>query len=232
MSDSDRPEKVRRFPELDDIDPELVPFGARKELERLRPGAQEWVTKLLAGAVAVMEEDPAKALEYSLEAARVAKHSAVVREAAGVAAYQCGDFSLARRELKAAQRMSRSSDLVGLIGDCERALGEPQRAVDLISDEAVAGLSYDSRCEALIVKAGARSDLGQHQAAISLLLPLATSSSGDPATKVRVAYALAQTYVEAGEDQRAQVWFARAAEADVNLDTDAADRLADWGGGQ
>ncbi|WQD14004.1 MAG: hypothetical protein U1U88_002479 [Lawsonella clevelandensis] len=55
------------------------------------------------------------------------------------------------------------------MADCERGLGRPERAIDMLNSEYAAYLDADGRAELLIVVAGARADLGQHDAAVVVL---------------------------------------------------------------
>ena len=87
----------------------------------------------VAAAVLLLEDYPATAQQYAAVAKRMAGRNAAVRETLGMCAYQAGDFETALREFKAAGRISGRDDLVPLIADCERALGRPERALEIAS---------------------------------------------------------------------------------------------------
>ena len=59
---------------------------------------------------------------------------AVVREAAGEAAYAAGHYAEALAELRAAKRMNGATAYLPIMADCHRALGKPQDALKLAED--------------------------------------------------------------------------------------------------
>ena len=71
-----------------------------------------------------------------------------------------------------------SAWLYRIVADCERGMGRPERALELtVSDEA-RRLDFDGQVEMLIVAAGARTDLGQLDAAVvTLQVPELTSKT-------------------------------------------------------
>jgi tetratricopeptide (TPR) repeat protein len=151
----------------------------------------------------------------------------VVREACGLAAYAAGRYETALAELRAARRMTGSVEYVPVMADCERGLGRPERALELIASVDRATLDLSTRIELLIVEAGARRDLGQLQAALTVLdVPELRLRSQHPAV-ARLRYAYANTLAELGRHKEAASWFARAAEADVEGETDAEERYAE-----
>jgi thioredoxin-like negative regulator of GroEL len=112
-----------------------------------------------------------------------------------------------------------------MMADSERGLGRPRRALDLAADPAVAGLDIADRMEILIVAAGARRDLGQlESAAVSLQVPELRSGSDQPWV-ARLRYAYADALVALGRVEEARRWFLKAAEADRDEQTDAAERI-------
>jgi hypothetical protein len=84
--------------------------------------------------------------------------------------------------------------------------------------------------ELLIVAAGARGDLGQHDAAVSMLkVPELTAyEDGDWAARLRYAYA--DALLAAGRREDAREWFSRTAAIDHDDTTDAAERLLELDG--
>ena len=148
--------------------------------------------RLIAAAALLAEDDVEGALEQARYARRKASRVAVVREVTGVAAYGAEEWQLAVNELRAAQRLGGTHDHVALIADCERALGHPERAIDLYrefgSDESV---DAEVRVELLIVASGARRDMGMGEAATAMLKvgglnsPKTEPWVGAPALRVR-----------------------------------------------
>jgi tetratricopeptide (TPR) repeat protein len=199
-------------------------------LRTLPDGLAEIVARHLAAAAQVIGDDPQAALAHAQAAARRAGRVAVVREAAGVAAYAAGEFGSALTELKAAARISGSSEYLPMIADCERGLGRPERALALAASPEAGTLDRDGKVEMLIVASGARRDLGQPDAAVlTLQVPALRSRTGEQ-WLARLRYAYADALAEVGRAAEAREWFVRAAEADPDGLTDAAERLDELDG--
>ncbi|MGA8208633.1 MAG: tetratricopeptide repeat protein [Nocardioidaceae bacterium] len=182
------------------------------------------VARHLVAAGLAMDTDPALAYQHTLAARARAARIAVVREACGEAAYAAGEFADALSELRAAKRMNGSTDYLAVMADCERALGRPDRALEMARNPAVASLEPALKAEMTIVEAGARRDLGEVDAALRTLeqAPLRSKSRED--WVVRLRYAYADTLLAAGRDEDALEWFHRTVAIDADEVTDAADR--------
>ena len=154
---------------------------------------------------------------------------AAVREAVGIAAYRCGDWSQALAELRAARRMGSKSPLLPLIADCERGLGRPERALELARGPEAAKLSGDEADELRIVVAGAPADLGQLEQALTVLSTPQLDPTRTGAIAARLCYAYAETLLALDRGDEALQWFLRAAAADVDGVTDAEDRVSELG---
>lgn len=197
----------------------VLPSDVKAELEVFHGR----VSDLLGAAYLLVADAPDEALRYALEAKRHASRSPVVREACGMAAYYAGQFDVAIKELRTVRRLTGRDELVPLIADCERALGHPQKAIDMASEPL--RLSEENQIELRIVAAGARMDLGQPEAAALLLrTPLLEADTASPGS-ARLKYAYAEAMLAAGDAKQARAWFARAAAADVEGDLDATERL-------
>jgi tetratricopeptide (TPR) repeat protein len=145
-----------------------------------------------------------------------------VREALGLVAYHAGNWAEALSELRAVRRMTRTDDHIAIIADAERALGRPERALDLAKEVDTAKLAKATQIELAIVAAGARRDLGQLEAAVvSLQGDDLKAGKRDP-WSVRLFYAYADNLEAAGRKEEAIRWF-----ADAEDETDAAERAAD-----
>ena len=153
-----------------------------------------------------------------------------MREAAAIAAYKAGHFREALAEFRTVRRMTGDDSYLPLMADCERGLGRPERALDLAASREAADLDAPSKVEMLIVAAGARHDLGQHEAAVvSLQVPQLRTNSRAP-WRARLWYAYADALITIGREADAREWLEKAAEADVEGETDAADRLSELEG--
>ncbi|MDG4838228.1 Replicase polyprotein 1ab [Micromonospora sp. WMMD967] len=178
----------------------------------------------------LIDEDPAEALAHALAARRLASRISAVREAVGLAAYHAGEWQTAIAELRTYHRMSGLQSHLAVLADCERALGRPERAIDLFRGADREKLDQAVAIELLIVAAGARGDLGQKDAAVAMLqVPDLTSEATVPWT-ARLRYAYADALLAVGRREEAREWFSRAADVDTEGETDAAERLLELDG--
>ncbi|WP_285611911.1 hypothetical protein [Actinokineospora globicatena] len=201
---------------------------ARAGLRSLPKSLAELVGKHLVAAGMLVDEDPERALVHARFARERAARVAVVREAAGLTAYHAGEWAEALSELRAVRRMSGGNAYIAVMADCERALGRPERALEL-AKEAGRDLPADVAVELRIVSAGARRDMGQLEAAVvSLQGPDLEAKRRDP-WSARLFYAYADNLAAAGRTEEAIRWFLNAAQADDDEDTDAAERAFELG---
>jgi tetratricopeptide (TPR) repeat protein len=185
---------------------------------------------LVAASRALEEGDVDLALAYTAEAKRLAGRVSVVREAMGITAYAAGDYAAALAELRAVRRMTGDQDYVPVMADCERGLGRPRKALELLAEVPESKLSDASRIEARVVAAGARRDLGQPDAALLLLQVPELNARRTEEWLPRLRYAYADTLLELGRGEQARMWFERAAQVDPDGATDADERLAEMDG--
>ncbi|WP_221477446.1 Replicase polyprotein 1ab [Paractinoplanes abujensis] len=188
------------------------------------------VARHLVAAGQVIDEDSELALQHAIAARRLASRIAVVREAVGLAAYAAGDWTTAIAELRTYHRMTGRQTHLAELADCERALGRPERAIDLFRGADVDKMDKSGAIELLIVAAGARGDLGQHDAAVAMLQVRELTADEDAEWAARLRYAYADALLAAGRRDEAREWFTRAAAADEDGLTDAAERLLELDG--
>jgi tetratricopeptide (TPR) repeat protein len=188
----------------------------RKELLTLPKGLADLVGSHLVAVGRMLDEDPQLALAHARFARSRAGRVAAVREAAGLAAYHAGEWSEALAELRAARRLGGGPGRLAVLADCERALGRPERALEIARSPEAAQLGTDEAVELQIVAAGARRDLGQFHAAV-----------GPEPWRARLRYAYADNLLAAGREQDAIRWFLAAAEVDAEDVTDAAQRAVE-----
>jgi tetratricopeptide (TPR) repeat protein len=182
------------------------------------------VARHLAAAGLLIDEDPETAYRHTLAARARAPRLAVVREAAGEAAYASGHYAEALADLRAAKRMNGATAYLPIMADCHRALGQPEQAVKLAKSPSVAGFPAAAKAEMTIVEAGARRDMGQLDAALRTLELAPLTSKSREAWVVRLRYAYADTLEAAGRESDALAWFHRTDAIDGEQLTDAADR--------
>ncbi|WP_246278536.1 Replicase polyprotein 1ab [Phytohabitans rumicis] len=169
-------------------------------------------------------------MAHALAARRLASRISAVREAVGLAAYAVGEWQTAIAELRTYHRMSGKQTHLAVLADCERALGRPERAIDIYRAADKAALEPAEAIELLIVAAGARSDLGQRDAAVAMLQVRELAGEATEPWAARLRYAYADSLLSVGRREEAREWFARAAEADPEQDTDAAERMLELDG--
>lgn len=200
---------------------------ARRGLSSLPKGLAESVGRHLAAAGMLVDTDPDQALVHARYARKKAARVAIVREAVGVTAYHAGEWSLAIGELRAVRRMTGDNAHVAVLADCERALGKPERAIEVAREARALELSGPDSVELRIVVSGARRDLGQLDAAVVGLQGPDLSPERREPHSARLFYAYADALLAAGRQDEAVSWFLHADAADVDGDTDAAERAVD-----
>ncbi len=200
------------------LDPE-----ARAELQTLPADLADSVARRLVAAE--LEDDPERAYAHARAARELAARVGIVREAGGVAAYRAGKWAEALSELRAARRLTGRDIYLPMMADAERALGRLDRALALAHSPEAAKLTRAGQIELLIVESGVRRDQGSADAAaVVLQVPELTDGRVRP-WSAPLYYAYADALLDAGRAEEARDWFARAAAADMDGDTDADERL-------
>lgn len=217
-------------PLTDEFTVAALDTDVRRDLRGLQKETADTVARHLVAAGSLVEEDPALALAHARYARKRASRIAVVREAAGIAAYHAGEWAEALAELRAARRMGGGPVHLPVMADIERALGRPERAVDIARGPEAAELGAAGRIELAIVGAGARRDLGELDAAVvGLQVPELDAARRDP-WSARLFYAYADNLLAAGRESDALQWFVHAVDADDDGSTDASARIAELTG--
>ena len=212
----------------DSVTPEQLDPDARAQLNSLPNDLADIVARYLVAAS--VADDPEQGYAYAQVAKRLAARVGVVREACGIAAYQTERWAEALAELRAARRMTGRDEYLPMMADCERALGRVDRALALVREASAANLDRATQIELRIVESGIRRDQGLSDAAIlALQVPELTRGRLRP-WSARLFYAYADALLAAGRADEARDAFARAAAADTEDETDAADRLDELDG--
>lgn len=188
----DENRRVRKFAE-----PAIPEEVTGKELEKRDAFAlqslalenAEMVAKHLVSLGMFLESDPERAYWHGQSAVFRAGRVAIVREKAGIAALNFKKYDVAIKELRAAQRISGSPSVIPYLAQCELALGDPRKTLEIAGSVDPKLLTPEQRVELRIAAAGARSALGQNDAAV-VTLTCPELAQNDPAwsKKLRVAY--------------------------------------------
>jgi tetratricopeptide (TPR) repeat protein len=176
----------------------------------------------LVAAGALADDEPETAWRHARAARARGGRIGVVRETVGLVAYRAGEWAEAIGELRAARRMGGGPGHLAVMADCERALGHPEKAIELSRSAEADELDPEAATELSIVVAGARADLGQVDAALAQLERLGLDKAEE---HPRLAYAYADLLLKSGRSQEALSWFIRSANADTEEETDALDRV-------
>jgi tetratricopeptide (TPR) repeat protein len=178
----------------------------------------------------LVDTDPAAALAHAYAARGHAARIGAVREAVGLTAYHAGEWAVALSELRAVRRMNGTVEHLPVEADCERALGRPDRAIELWRSPITQQLDEGSRMELLIVAAGARRDLGQLDSAVVMLQVPGLGARQIQEWSARLRYAYADALLAAGRTDEARTWFERTLEIDRHDETGASERLLELDG--
>ncbi|MER7012038.1 hypothetical protein ABT324_11480 [Saccharopolyspora sp. NPDC000359] len=197
----------------------------RRELLPLPKGLADKIALHLVAAGKLVDEDAEKALEHARFARQKASRIPSVREANGLAAYLAGEWSEALSELRAARRIAGGPGHLAMMADCERAMGRPERAVELARSQEATQLEQEDAVELRIVAAGARRDLGEVEASVVSLQTAELDPQRQEPWSARLFYAYADNLLAAGREREAFTWFVHAAHADDEEETDAPERL-------
>jgi hypothetical protein len=196
----------------------------KRDLRGLTKARAELVGAHLVAAGMLLDADPEQAVRHAKFAKARAARVASVREAVALTAYHAHKWSESLGELRAVRRMTGSNAHAALMADCERALGRPERALEVERALRDVVLPDDVALELRIVVAGARQDMGQPRAALTTLQEGGLDPRRRDPGGVRLLYAYADALVAAGRERDAVGWFASAADGDSGELTDAAER--------
>lgn len=196
-----------------------------RDLNTLGPKADTVAVHLVA-AGSLVDSDPEAALAHVRYARDQAPRIAAVREAAGIVAYQAGEWAEAVRDLRACRRITGDSSHLPLIADCERALGRPERAISLATSPEATDLPRQVQAELAIVHSGARRDLQEVDGALLILERFGLDRQQVRPWSARLWYAYADALLDAGRREEALDWFRAAAQQDQSGETDASERIA------
>lgn len=231
LRSANRPDR-ERSPEIDeDVTGKELDRATQHQIKTLEEKSAEWVARHLVMAGRLIDDEPELAFQHALAASRRGGRLAAVREAVGLTAYAAGHYGEALREFRTYRRISGSNVHLPLMADCERGLGRPDRALDVVRSEEANDLDAPGKVELAIVAAGARSDLGQLDAAVAELeiaqLDMNRAFSYSP----RLFRAYADALAAVGREDEAAKWRRQAvvAENALGLGVDEEPDIVDLG---
>ena len=191
-----------------------------------RPGKGDILVEVFSRAAAAFAaEDFDEAILLGEQSKHIALRSPAVREFLGLALYRRARWKEAASELSAFRRLTESQDQNPVIADCYRALGRPQRALELCGEIDPKRVSPAIYYEGVIVASGALRDLGRTDEAMSLLESLELDPERVEEHHLRARYALADLLEHRGRFTQARKLFAAIATQAPEV-TDAPQRAA------
>ncbi|WP_246021409.1 hypothetical protein [Arthrobacter echini] len=231
LRSANRPDR-ERSPEIDeDVKGDELDRVTRAQVRNLEERSALWVAKHLVMAGRLLDIDPELAFQHALAASRRGGRLAAVREAVGLTAYAAGHYGEALREFRTFRRISGSNVHLPVMADSERGLGRPDRALELARGEDAQSLDAAGKAELAMVVSGARTDLGQLDAAVvALEIPQLDLNRAFPfSPRLFRAYAAALDAV--GRQHEAEPWRrqARVAEKALGLDDELEPDIIDLG---
>jgi tetratricopeptide (TPR) repeat protein len=170
--------------------------------------------------------DAKRILEALIERAPSA---VAVRELLGLTYYRLGKWRDAIRELGAVELITGSVDHHPVVADCHRAMGQLDEVERLWDELRQTGAGVDVVIEGRIVMAGALADKKRVGDAVKVLEQGPVDVRKPQEHHLRLWYALANLYEQAGDVPRARSLFGRLAAADPTF-ADVLDRLDALGG--
>lgn len=190
----------------------------------VRPGKGGIVLEVFSQAAgAFAEEDFTAAIRLGEEAKHLALRSAAIRELLGLAYYRTDAWQEAAKELSAFRRITGTSDQNPVLADCYRAMGKPERALELCNELDPRKVPAPVFAEGLIVAAGALADMGRADEAIAGLERADIRPEAVEEHHLRIWYVLGNLLESRGRYSQARAWFEALAAADPDL-TDAPER--------
>ncbi|MFD0633236.1 hypothetical protein [Catenulispora yoronensis] len=214
----------------DDATIDKLDKDIQDELAQLLKSKASVIAGHLVMAGRNLDEDPELAYRHARTAMKMAPRLASTREAAGLAAYLTGRYSEALADLRTVRRITGTNDHWAVMADCERGLGRPERALAMATAPEAKTLDKETQIELRMVAAGARLDMEQPEAAVVQLQGADLTPAKIQPWTARLRYAYAEALLAAERQEDAREWFMRAADADSEGLTDAAERVDELDG--
>lgn len=195
---------------------------SREWLDELRDTARSGrlgqTTSLVAKALeAFAAGDYERAANLASQAKENAQRSARVRELAGLALYRASRYRDAVRELLTYRRFTGRLDQNHVIADCYRALGRPDRALEICHEVTPGKVSPEIWNEVLIVAASTLADQGDIEKALAQLARADLNPPEVEPHHLRLWYVRADLLEKAGRGKEAKAMWERISTEDPNF---------------
>jgi len=220
LRSANRPDRERSPQIDDDVTGKELDRATQHQIKTLEDNSAEWVARHLVMAGRLIDDEPELAFQHALAASRRGGRLAAVREAVGLTAYAAGHYGEALREFRTYRRISGSNMHLPVMADCERGLGRPDRALEMARSEEAKDLDAPGKAELAIVAAGARTDLGQLDAAVSELEIVQLDINRAFSYSPRLFRAYADALAAVGRATEAEKWQRQAVVAENALGLD------------
>lgn len=204
-----------------------LPRGVEREIRlQIRGRRADEAIEALDSAVALLEKDvPTKAIMAGETAKKLAPRSGAVREILALAYYRAERFKEAAAEVQAYRRFTGRQDQNHIAADSYRALGQPDKAVPLATEELKSKSPAAARAEAAVVGASALADQDRFEEALALIRRFRTDPDEARPFDLRVWYVTGDIYERAGRRREAIEAFRKVFRHDAAA-FDVAERLA------
>lgn len=179
---------------------------SKESRERLRGLSKEHAENIglhILAAYALEEEEPKLALEHAKWAAKQASRIDFSRETLAFIAYRQGDYKLAAREFRTAMRMNGYLDYLPFIADCERGIGNLDKALEICMSDEAKSVVGEVKAELFLVYAGVLADTNHIDKAIELVHVMGRSKGLPGEYRMRAIQAEQYFLEEAGRNDEA-----------------------------
>lgn len=179
---------------------------SKEDRERLRGLSKEHAENIglhILAAYTLQEENPELALEHAKWAAKQASRIDFARETLAFVAYRQGDYKLASKEFRTAMRMNGYLDYLPFIADCERGMGNLDKALEICMSDEAKTLRGEVKAEMFLVYAGVLADTGHADKAIELVHAMGHSKGLPGEYRMRAVQAEQYFLEEAGRSDEA-----------------------------
>ena len=179
---------------------------SKEDRERLRGLSKEHAENIglhILAAYTLQEENPELALEHAKWAAKQASRIDFARETLAFVSYRQGDYKLASKEFRTAMRMNGYLDYLPFIADCERGMGNLDKALEICMSDEAKTLRGEVKAEMFLVYAGVLADTGHADKAIELVHAMGRSKGLPGEYRMRAVQAEQYFLEEAGRSDEA-----------------------------